>query len=106
MDDESPSPLVPEEQEPATTSLDRMRSNLADRLAGQSDHELIAGLHLSKPIVRVGQEFELQRRYVERLTKAMAGGTKAAWALVGVTAVLGVATILLVIATWRLAAGG
>ena len=116
MDDNSPASLVPEDDESSTpvsegrgsplTGIERTRADLADSLADQSDHQLIAKLHLSKPIVRVGQEFELQRRYVERLTIALAGGTKAAWALVIVTAILGAATIALVIATWRLASGG
>ena len=67
---------------------------------GKSDDEIIAGLHLSRQDFRVAGEFELQRRFVERLTKAMAGGTKAAWALVAGTFILAIATIMLVIATW------
>ena len=67
---------------------------------GKSDDEIIASLHLSTRDFRAAGEFELQRRFVERLTKAMAGGTMAAWALVAGTVVLGVATILLVIAAW------
>ena len=100
MDDESPEPLVPEEKEPSLTGMERIRANVLGTFEGRSDDEIIASLHLSKQHVRVAGEFELQRRFVERLTKAMASGTYAAWALVAGTAILGVATILLVIAAW------
>ena len=100
MDDESPSPLVPEEKEPATTALDRIRAKFSDRVDDLSDRELITAIHLTGTANRSGYEFELQRRFVERLNKSMAGGTIAAWALVAGTAILGVATILLVIAAW------
>ena len=99
MDDESTGPLVPEEKELGTV-LDRERARQVDDFNDLSDRELIKQIHLTKPIVRLGQEFELQRRFVERLTKAMTSGTIAAWALVAGTVVLGVATILLVIAAW------
>ena len=101
MDDESPSPVVPEEKEPPpTTGIERIRAKVPGSFDGKSDDEIIAGLHLSRQDFRVAGEFELQRRFVERLTKAMAGGTKAAWALVAGTVVLGVATVLLVILAW------
>ena len=101
MDDESPSPVVPEEKEPPpTTVLDRMRAKVLGSFDGKSDDEIIASLHLSKQDYRSAGELELQRRFVERLTKAMAGGTIAAWALVAGTFVLGVATILLVFLAW------
>ena len=100
MDDESPEPLVPEEKEPSLTGFERMRAQVMSSFEGRSDAEIIASLHLSKQHVRVAGEFELQRRFVDRLTRAMASGTYAAWALVAGTAILGVATILLVIAAW------
>ena len=100
MDDESTGPLVPEEKESGPTGLERMRSSGVGSFEGRSDDEIIASLHLSEQHVRLAGEFELQRRFVERLTKAMASGTYAAWALVAGTAILGVATILLVIAAW------
>ena len=106
MDDESPASLVPEEKEPGLPAIERVRANVLGSFDGRSEDEIIASLHLSKQDFRSAGEFELQRRFVARRTKAMARGTKAAWALVAVTAVLGVATILLVIATWRLAAAG
>ncbi len=100
MDDESPAPLVPEEEGAGATSLDRMRAEALEGIDDLSDRDLIRKLHLSSPVLRIGYEFELQRRFVERLTKAMARGTWAAWALVAGTVVLGGATILLVIAAW------
>ena len=100
MDDESPGPLVPEEKDPGPTGIERIRAKVPGSFDGKSDDEIIASLHLSTQQVRVAGEFELQRRFVERLTRAMAGGTMAAWALVAGTVVLGVATILLVIAAW------
>ena len=100
MDDEGPTPLVPEEEEPATTALDRIRAKFSDDIDDLSDRELITAIHLTETADRTGYEFELQRRFVEQLTKAMASGTTAAWALVAGTVVLGVATILLVIAAW------
>ncbi len=100
MDDESPAPLVPEERETPTSGLDRIRANVLGNFEGRTDDEIIASLHLSKQDYRSAGELELQRRFVERLTKAMASGTYAAWALVAGTAILGVATILLVIAAW------
>ncbi len=101
MDDESTGPLVPEKKEPATTALERIRAQFSDSVDDLSDRELITGIHLERTADRTGYEFELQRRFVERQTKAMARGTWAAWALVAGTAILGVATILLVIAAWR-----
>ena len=100
MDDESPTPLVPEGKEPATSGLDRIRAKFADDIDDLSDRDLVRKIHLSTSTHRTGYEFELQRRFVEQLTKAMAGGTMAAWALFAGTVVLGVATILLVIAAW------
>ena len=101
MDDENPSPLVPEEKEPASPNdLDRIDATFSDSVDDLSDRELITAIHLTATANRSGYEFELQRRFVERLTKAMAGGTIAAWALVAGTVVLGVATILLVILAW------
>ena len=101
MDDESTGPLVPEEKESPLSGLDKMRAKVLGSFDGKSDDEIIASLHLSKQHVRVAGDFELQRRFVDRLTRAMASGTYAAWALVAGTAILGVATILLVIAAWR-----
>ena len=100
MDDESTGPLVPEEKESPLSGLAKMRAKVLGSFEGKSDDEIIANLHLSTQDFRVAGEFELQRRFVERLTKAMASGTYAAWALVAGTAILGVATILLVIAAW------
>ena len=87
-------------RETTTSGLDRIRARFADSVDDLSDRELITAIHLAGTADRTGYEFELQRRFVERLTKAMARGTYAAWALVAGTAVLGVATILLVIAAW------
>ncbi len=100
MADESPAPLVPEEKESALSALDRLGEKFSESADDLSDRELITAIHLSETADRTGYEFELQRRFVERLTKAMASGTIAAWALVAGTAILGVATILLVIAAW------
>ena len=100
MADESPAPLVPEEKESALNALDRLREKFSESADDLSDRELITAIHLSMTSDRTGYEFELQRRFVEQLTNAMAGGTTAAWALFGGTVVLGVATILLVIAAW------
>ena len=100
MDDESPAPLVPEDKETTTSGLDRIRAKFADDIDDLSDRDLVRKIHLSTSTHRTGYEFELQRRFVERQTKAMARGTWAAWALVAGTAILGVATILLVIAAW------
>ena len=100
MDDESTGPPVPEENETSTSGLDRIRAKFADSVDDLSDRELITGIHLERTADRTGYEFELQRRFVERLNKAMASGTYAAWALVAGTAILGVATILLVIIAW------
>ena len=75
-------------------------ATFSDSVDDLSDRELITAIHLTATANRSGFEFELQRRFVERLTKAMAGGTIAAWALVAGTFVLGVATILLVILAW------
>ena len=100
MDDESTGPLVPEEKESPLSGLDKMRAKVLGSFDGKSDDEIIASLHLSKQDYRSAGELELQRRFVERLTKAMARGTIAAWALVAGTVVLGVATILLVILAW------
>ncbi len=101
MDDESPTPLVPEEKETTTSGLDRIRAKFSESVDDLSDRELITAIHLAETADRTGYEFELQRRFVERQTKAMARGTWAAWALVAGTAILGVATILLVFAAWR-----
>ena len=91
MDDESPSPVVPEEKEPPTTTvLDRMRARVLGSFDGKSDDEIIASLHLSKQDYRSAGELELQRRFVERLTNALQGGTRVAWALVGVTFILAI----------------
>ncbi len=90
MDDESPSPLVPEEKEPPTTALGRIRANVLGSFEGRSDDEIIASLHLSKQDYRSAGELELQRRFVERLTNALQGGTRVAWALVGVTFILAI----------------
>ena len=100
MDDEGPKPVVPEEKESGLAAIDRIRETALDGIDDFSDRELIQKLHLSKSDYRNVYEFELQRRFVDRLTKAMAGGTIAAWALVAGTFILGVATILLVIAAW------
>ena len=100
MDDESTGPVVPEERETALTATDRMRAKAFEGIDDLSDLDLLKKIHLSTSSHRTGYEFELQRRFVERLTKAMASGTIAAWALVAGTAILGVATILLVIAAW------
>ncbi len=65
MDDESPSPVVPEEKEPPpTTVLDRMRAKVLGSFDGKSDDEIIASLHLSKQDYRSAGELELQRRFV------------------------------------------
>ncbi len=102
MDDESPSSLepVPEEKESPTDAFARIRAKFSESVDDLSDRELITAIHLTGTANRTGYEFELQRRFVKRLTKAMAGGTIAAWALVAGTFVLGVATILLVILAW------
>ncbi len=100
MDDESTGPLVPEERETTTSGLDRIQAKFADSVDDLSDRELITAIHLTGTANRSGYEFELQRRFVERITTAINGGTRVAWALVAGTVVLGVATILLVIAAW------
>ena len=91
---------MPEEQESPHSGLARMRAERVESFDGLSDRELIAGLHVTRADFRSANEFELQRRFVERLTKALDGGTKVAWALVGVTTFLAIATLLLVIAAW------
>ena len=100
MYDESTGPLVPEEKESGPTGLERIRAKFSDRVDDLSGRELITAIHLTGTANRSGYELELQRRFVERLNKSMAGGTIAAWALVAGTVVLAVATILLVIAAW------
>ena len=105
MNDEGTAPVVPEEDETGLTGTEKMRRRDMAGIDDLSDRDLITGLHLSNPIRRNAYEFELQRRFVKRLTKAMAGGKTAAWALVVITFGLAVATIMLVIATFRLASG-
>ncbi len=100
MDDESTGPLVPEENESGPTGIERIRANVLGSFEGRSDDEIVASLHLSKQDYRSAGELELQRRFVERLTNALQGGTRVAWALVGVTCIRAIATITLVIAAW------
>ena len=103
-DEEGHGELVPEKADPI--GLHRRWSDAVESFDSQSDSELIAAIHLSGTANRSGQEFELQRRFVEQITTAMGGASKAAWALVVVTSVLAVATIGLVIATFILATTG
>ena len=104
MDDESTTPVAPGEE--ALTPTERKRTRFVDGIDGFSDRELIKQIHLTGTANRSGQEFELQRRFVERITDSLDSGTRVARLLFYGTVVLGLATIALVIATWRLGSGG
>jgi hypothetical protein len=82
--------------------MSKLSEEMAEGIHAMSDDELILRIETRGNANYSGLQFELERRFTDRLVKAIGAGKVAAWAMVMVTALLVIVTALLTFATWRL----
>jgi len=94
--------VPPEAQMGVEVKLEKLSEVTAEQIRNMSEGEMIGRIENRGTANYSGLQFELQRRFTEKLVRSIGAGKVAAWALVVVTTLLVLVTAFLGIATWRL----